>query len=134
MMKKLLLPLVLATFLAACTQETPQTATPDPIKESVGCYSGTIPAADAAGIDVKIVLKEDKTYERTSIYQERNDKFDETGTWSIDDKKMIVLSPKDGSAYPMQWENEKIVFLMPDGKKIEGELAGQYILNRCTPK
>lgn len=128
MKKLIILPLLAAAFLTACT-ESPEQAN---YEKTAGCYTGTVPAADAPGMDVTITLNADKTYQRTSVFLEKEAKFEETGTWTIDEQKKLVLTPKDGSAYPMQADEGKIVFLMPDGTKIEGETAAQYVLNRCA--
>ncbi|MDR2467097.1 MAG: copper resistance protein NlpE [Prevotellaceae bacterium] len=96
-----------------------------------GVYSGVIPCASCPGINVKITLKTDETYELVFSYLERGkQKYTHKGKfkWSKDGSK-ITLDIKEGefSTHYKVGENVLIV-LDSNGDVITGELAGKYRL------
>ncbi|WP_313805453.1 copper resistance protein NlpE [Flavobacterium sp.] len=93
-----------------------------------GTYEGVIPCADCPGIATKITLHEDKTYELSVLYQEREKQptvskgsftFDETGS-------SITLD--EGTRYKVK--EGCLALLDGDGKEIEGALKANYVLNK----
>ncbi|MCB0507409.1 MAG: copper resistance protein NlpE [Chitinophagales bacterium] len=121
-------------FFAACNntqeKETKDTTTQQVQAETAnwrGTYTGTIPCASCPGIDVKITLNENETYEKTTTYQE-SDMHTETTSgkfeWSADKSKINL----DNENYKVG-ENQ-LTLLDAEGNEPKGELAPNYILTK----
>jgi copper homeostasis protein (lipoprotein) len=95
-------------LLSAQTTTTPKqdSATKSPM-QLVAQYRGVLPCADCPGIDTTLSLLADSPthtrYVLKSSYQERNNTFTETGTWTIvygtpenPDATVYQLKPKNG--------------------------------------
>jgi uncharacterized lipoprotein NlpE involved in copper resistance len=96
-----------------------------------GVYSGVIPCASCPGINVKITLRTNETYELVFSYLERgNQKYTHKGkfTWSKDGSK-ITLDIKE-SEFSTQYKVGENVLIVLDlnGNIITGELAEKYRL------
>lgn len=97
----------------------------------MGTYTGTIPAADCPGIETRIVLDADGTYQLNMEYLERNTGFDEHGTYNIDGNT-LTLHPSDGktrSYYKV--EENRLRMLDGNMQVIEGPLAEHYTLKKA---
>lgn len=96
-----------------------------------GEYSGTIPCASCPGIDLTIVLNDDGTYSKTSVYQEKKDgRFEELGTFAWDATGSIVtLTSKDDTS-SFKVHEGSILLLDTEGNEITGELANMYVLTK----
>ena len=98
-----------------------------------GVYTGTIPAADGKGIDVRLRLNADQTYTLSYDYIDRpNSQFEGKGSFKWDNKGSTVilnLNEKDMPPYYKVVENA-LVQLDMKGKQIKGSLADNYILKK----
>ena len=97
-----------------------------------GVYTGTIPAADAEGINVRLQLNKDNTYELTYEYigKPADTSFTNTGSFTWNDTGDIInLGIADTPSYYKVAEN-KLIQLDMEGKPITGNLADMYVLNK----
>ena len=96
-----------------------------------GVYTGTIPAADAEGINVRMLLNQDNTYELTYEYIDKPDStFTFTGAFAWDDAGNIIhIEIADAPSYYKVAEN-KLIQLDMKGDLITGELADNYVLTK----
>jgi len=96
-----------------------------------GVYTGTIPAADGPGINVRLRLNSDQSYALSYDYLERpNSRFDFTGSFKWDNKgNTVILDVKDMPSYYKVVENALIQLDMK-GKEIKGSLANDYVLKK----
>lgn len=143
----MIFPLLMATFLVSCTKkETTNSETPEIVVGSVeepktdstqayiaATYSGEIPCADCEGIIENLSLKQDGTFVRESLY--KNGKYEEPlkveGKYKIEGQKVVLEGIKDGSSNLYELEgSDKLHYLTPEGKKVEGVLADKYILTK----
>ena len=99
-----------------------------------GTYSGVLPCADCEGIETKLSLNEDNTYEITWKYEGRNNEeyvCKGTFTWNSDGS-MITLENLDTDKYPTMYKVGENHLLQLDlkGNVISGENADNYRLNK----
>jgi len=96
-----------------------------------GVYTGTIPAADGDGINVRLRLNQDETFVLQYEYLDRpNNQFNSTGSFSWDKKGNIInLKVKDMPPYYKVEEN-RLIQLDMRGKPIKGSLADNYVLTK----
>ena len=96
-----------------------------------GVYTGTIPAADGPGIDVRLRLNSNQTYTLSYDYIGKpNSQFEYTGSFKWDNKgNTVILDVKDMPAYYKVIENALIQLDMK-GKQITGSLADDYMLKK----
>lgn len=96
-----------------------------------GTYEGTLPCEDCPGIKMELKINSDETY---SLYQEllgTDMKGTETGTFSWSEEgNMVSLQHEDGREDLYQVGENQIFRLDPDGNRVQGELADQYILTK----
>jgi uncharacterized lipoprotein NlpE involved in copper resistance len=99
-----------------------------------GSYSGTIPAADGPGIETKIVLNDDHTYQISWKYLEKGDEmYVQEGTFVWDATgSFITLENMDADKYPTMYKvgENHLLQLDLNGDKITGALADKYILSK----
>lgn len=94
-----------------------------------GTYKGTLPAADAQGMETTITLM-DSTFTKDVVYIGKKGKFSEKGKYSWNkDGNIIILEGIDAPNKYFVAENQ-LVALDMDGKKITGDLADKYILKK----
>jgi uncharacterized lipoprotein NlpE involved in copper resistance len=96
-----------------------------------GVYTGTIPSASGSGINVRMKLSKDNTYELTYEYIGKPDgTFTWTGSFKWDDTGNIIhIEIADAPGFYKAAEN-KLIQLDMEGKPITGNLADNYILNK----
>jgi uncharacterized lipoprotein NlpE involved in copper resistance len=96
-----------------------------------GVYTGTIPSASGSGINVRMKLNNDNTYELTYEYVDKSDKtITNTGSFTWNDTGDIInLGIADTPSYYKAAEN-KLIQLDMAGKPITGKLADMYVLNK----
>lgn len=95
-----------------------------------GTYRGTIPAADAPGINVTLVLGNDgSSFEMTMEYIDRNASFDSAGRYELKGNT-IVLTADDGEKTLFHLEDGRLRMLDIEGNVIDGVLADNYILTK----
>ncbi|QNP40368.1 copper resistance protein NlpE [Lysobacter solisilvae (ex Woo and Kim 2020)] len=125
MNRKLLLLAVLSTIaVAACKPEQPPAeaampaATAEPVapvavesapaaapadvpfdtKGFAGVFTGTLPCADCPGIDTRVALNRDGTYQIEETYQGKPERFSGDGTWTAEENgKRVRLDPNSKS-------------------------------------
>lgn len=100
-----------------------------------GTYIGRIPTASGEGMNVTITLTQDETYKKTISYEGKNDTpIETTGKYKWDDTGSIITL--EGEELPNQYfvEENQLVQLDTEGKRVEGELADKQILKQVeTP-
>jgi len=122
-----LIPLLLLTALT-CACATAKTVNTD----WAGEYSGTIPAADCPGIDVKLTVNADFTYELFYSYIDREHRIKTTGTFRLNKEgSTIILSAQNGPAF-YRIGKDYLQQLDIKGKEIKGEFASMYILTKSN--
>jgi len=96
-----------------------------------GVYTGTIPSADGPGINVRMKLNKDNTYELTYEYLKNpGNAFTETGKFTWDNTGSIIhIEITDAPSYYKAAEN-KLIQLDMEGKLITGKLADNYVLTK----
>lgn len=138
-MKKLFLMAMMASAVVAC-KETKKEKKENPTAETtaveankgekslnwVGEYAGTLPCASCEGINVNLVLNEDKTYQQRLEYVgEKDNVKEDKGTFTWIDSSHIKVDE-----FVFEVSENKLVLLGEGEKKNEGELADDYILHK----
>jgi copper homeostasis protein (lipoprotein) len=102
-----------------------------------GVYQGTLPCADCEGIETRIVLNRDGTFQRSLKYLSREDKdFSDEGEFVWDETgSRITLKAENGDQQYQVGEN-LLFHLDQEGNRITGDLADMYNLfkNRVDPR
>ncbi|MDR0600327.1 MAG: copper resistance protein NlpE [Treponema sp.] len=99
-----------------------------------GVYEGTIPAADGPGIDVRVTLNTDETYEVRYDYIGKEGGFTTTGRFAWNkDGDTITLDARDIPPYYKVGEGI-LIHLDMEGKVITGDLADLYVLRKVPPE
>jgi copper homeostasis protein (lipoprotein) len=96
-----------------------------------GVYTGIIPAADGEGINVRMKLNKDNTYELTYEYIGKPaNPFTFLGSFTWNDTGDIIhIEIADAPSYYRVAEN-KLIQLDMAGKPITGNLADMYVLTK----
>jgi len=96
-----------------------------------GVYTGTIPSAGGSGIDVRLKINKDETFELSYKYLDRppENSFISTGSFKWDDGNNITLDIKDTPSHYKVAKN-KLIQLDMSGKPITGNLADNYVLTK----
>ena len=97
-----------------------------------GTYSGVLPCASCPGIEITITLGEDGSFERRMVYIDESPiPVVDSGKFSWDDAGRSVTLAAVNMA-PQQYQvGENVLFqLDQEGNRIEGALAGHYILHQ----
>ncbi len=125
--------------LANCSSDNQKVPTQQAINTQttenwIGHYRGVLPCASCPGIDIEIKLYPDSTYAISRKYQgEDNSIFRDLGNFSwSDDRQNIILENENDSTQNQfySFEEDKLVQLGQNGKKIESPLADKYILKK----
>ena len=96
-----------------------------------GTYKGTLPCADCEGIETTIVLKQDKTFERTAVYKGKEDgNFNDKGKFSWDNNGQVITLEIANENPKYKVKEGSIVMVDQSGKENTGELAENYILKK----
>lgn len=129
---RLTLTLLTTLLISACA-----TVEPEPATTHYGTWKGTLPCADCAGIETKLMLyAKPKTYVLEETYQGKSDPIRHNGNWSLlppentMDLGRIVLEGKKGSDNRQfrRLPEGGLKMLGRDGKEIRSEL--NYTLER----
>ena len=144
-MKSRILILAAAALLAACggnTQkkaaaggaetvaEAPDMHTAETSLDYQGTYTGTFPAADCPGIDPRLVLKKDGTFDLHMKYLERDSEFEDKGGYSVKGN-LLTLTPENGEGIEYyKVEENRLRRLDADKQPITGPLAENYVLKK----
>jgi uncharacterized lipoprotein NlpE involved in copper resistance len=96
-----------------------------------GVYTGTIPSASGPGIDVRLRLNNDQSFELNYKYLDRTGSpVNWTGSFKWDDTgSIITLDVIDAPPHYRVAQN-KLTQLDMKGKRISGKLADNYVLNK----
>jgi len=99
-----------------------------------GIYTGVIPAADGPGIDVILILRSNETFVLIYHYIDRggiDSVFSGRLAWNAA-ANIITL---DIDNFPPYYEAGRGILTQLDlaGRRIGGELAGNYILRKISP-
>ena len=100
-----------------------------------GTYKGVLPCASCPGIDVTLTLNENGTFVRELKYQGDEgatmpaEKEEGNFTWSDDGQVITLTGITDGNNQYFVGENV-VYTLDAEGKRIEGELAENYMLKK----
>jgi copper homeostasis protein (lipoprotein) len=140
-------------ILSAQTTTTPKqdSATAKSPMQLVAQYRGVFPCADCPGIDTTLSLLANSPndlahtrYVLKSSYQERNNTFTETGTWTIvhgtpdnPDATVYQLKPKDGGRPTnfLRVSDNEILQLDSERRRIDSKLnfSLKKTTNRASP-
>lgn len=144
MRKTALLYFLFLLLIAACTtprdtEETTYTTDMHNSQNSLdwaGVYEGIIPCASCEGIETKIRINYDLTYEMARVYVGKNDSIftkEGTFTWTEDGGSIILDNIPEGEAARKYMVGENLLFQLDlDGNRITGELSDRYILRKRT--
>jgi uncharacterized lipoprotein NlpE involved in copper resistance len=96
-----------------------------------GVYTGTIPSASGPGIDVRMKINKDQSFELNYNYLDRSDgQFNWIGSFKWDDEGgIITLDITDAPPHYRVAQN-KLIQLDTNGKQISGKLADNYVLKK----
>ena len=117
-----------ADSVACDTTQVPDMHNAENALDYWGTYEGTLPAADCPGIKVSLTLNEDKTFDLTQDYIDR-EKFTSNGAYVID-KNILYTVTEDGDTTYYKVEENRLKMLDKKQQVITGALADQYILNK----
>ncbi len=96
-------------------------------------YAGTMPAADAPGLDTKLTINADSTYELTQTNAANNETVrQESGVWHmLAHGVMQLVTPSSGEQNYYKLKGDTAVVLTDSlGNEPEGETARFYELKR----
>jgi hypothetical protein len=103
-----------------------------------GEYFGTLPCASCPGIETRVVLNGDWTYQLSLKYLDRDgEPFQNSGKfqWDIGGDRIILRGlDKDGFAAMFRVGEDALVQLDLDGNEVDGNLADKYILEKIKPR
>jgi uncharacterized lipoprotein NlpE involved in copper resistance len=122
---------LIALFCSCASTKAPDIHTPEISLSWPGAYSGIIPAADGPGIKVQLTLNIDSTFALRYEYIDRADSvFTHEGTFIWDKTgKIIILDIENIPPY-YQVTYNSLIQLDMSGKKITGNLADHYVLEK----
>jgi copper homeostasis protein (lipoprotein) len=97
-----------------------------------GVYTGTIPSASGSGIDVRLKLNTDQSFELGYEYIGRSDStFNRTGSFQWDKKESIIILKIDDDVPPYYKVAENMLIQLDmKGKTISGNMAENYVLKK----
>jgi heat shock protein HslJ len=97
-----------------------------------GVYTGVIPCADCQGIQVRITLLHNNTYQMSYLYlgkENTGETYEGKFHWNAD-RTIITLNNLDKNEFPVYYilSENSLTQLDTNGNKITGELAENYVL------
>lgn len=145
MKKKLFILLILLPGIFACVPKSESTGeqsatdsvtvtteipSQQPQAKWMGEYTGIFPCGDCEGIEINITLKEDSSYIQKSTYLGKDNSFEETGTFTVNEpgSRLVLKSADSEQAYLLG--DRTLTLLNSEGKVTEGELADAYVLKK----
>jgi uncharacterized lipoprotein NlpE involved in copper resistance len=133
-MRQLLFVILLMTLLGSCVSNKAGDAnTPELSLNWAGVYSGVTPAADGPGIEVQLTLNSDKTFILQYHYVDKDDNvFIQKGNFTWDKAGDSIILDVENTPPYYKVEENKLIQLDMQGKRIAGDLADLYILKK-TP-
>jgi heat shock protein HslJ len=120
----------LAISMAANAQDNSRTSL-----DWDGTYQGMLPCADCPGIDIRITLNPEGTYERSVRYRDREDEARvDTGRFDWDDSGGVVTLGDAGEPDARYRVGENRLFWLDrSGQRVSGPLAEHYVLKKILP-
>lgn len=95
-----------------------------------GTYQGMLPCADCEGISTTVVLSGDGSYQLSRVYIGKSDQqFNSSGKFNWNEAGNTVLLEAEQPVQFFVGEN-RLFMLDQQGKRIEGELAARYSLEK----
>ncbi len=139
--------IALTIVLTACESQPKETSVPQPVKSEAqvpvgdnsqnsldwaGVYSGVVPCADCTGIETKIALNNDLTFNLDLRYLGKsNEIIAHSGSfkWNAEGSIITLENPE----YPLKFQvgENKLTQLDINGAIITGVLANNYILSKA---
>lgn len=99
-----------------------------------GTYQGMLPCADCEGISTTVVLTGDGSYQLSQVYIGKSDQqFNSSGKFNWNEAGNTVLLEAEQPVQFFVGEN-LLSMLDQQGKRIEGELAARYNLQKQPDK
>lgn len=140
--------ILVAAMLTGCAAVEPQPTNPaqgvPDMHDSrnsldwAGVYRGVLPCADCPGIETRVSVQRDGSFERTTRYLGKGDRvFVERGRFEWDaEGRRVLTRADDGGTQWYQVGEGRLFHLDRDGNRVRGELAGHYVLekNRTDPR
>lgn len=133
------LALLLSAILFSCdSPPEPLQGTvkePEMAREAAGVYAGEVPCASCAGIDYRINLRPDFTYEARMVYKgepAEQDTVELSGSYGFTEDGILVLEKEEPGMNYFRVEPARLRMLNLEGKEITGELADKYVLTELT--
>ncbi len=100
-----------------------------------GTYTGTTPCADCRGIETRLTLSYDETYELTTRYIGKSDSlFKKDGSFTWNETGSKIALDVDASSRPSEYlvQENRVIQLDMNGEQITGDLAGSYVLEKLS--
>lgn len=120
---------------AAINSDSLASVTPTPAPPLVmASYTGVLPCADCEAQEVILSLLSDSSYQKRTLYMGRkssgpgSNEFTDTGKWVMKGDTLI-LDIKDAPGKYLK-QDENLVQLDKEGKRITGKLADKYVLKK----
>jgi heat shock protein HslJ/uncharacterized membrane protein len=111
----------------------PVSAQSGSLHEIAGLYAGTIPCADCPGIQFKISLLRNGTYEESALYIDRSTTpITSGGNYTIEDQSIVKLGGNPYSMGLFRILPSGLQMLDAGGNEITGALADRYVLTKLT--
>ena len=144
-MKSGILILAAAALLAACggnTQkkaasggaetvaEAPDMHTAETSLDYQGTYAGTLPAADCPGIETRLTLKKDGTFDLHMKYIDRDTELDEWGRFTIEANQLTLYPDEGEPTGSYRVEENRLRMLDAEKQPVTGALAENYVLQK----
>lgn len=90
----------------------------------------TLPAADCPGIETRLTLKKDGTFDLHMKYIDRDAEFDTKGGYSVRGN-LLTLTPENGEGVEYyKVEENRLRRLDADKQPVTGPLAENYVLKK----
>jgi len=106
---------------------------PELARKASGVYAGTVPCADCPGINYRINIKPDFTYEARMVYQEKSEEPVEfAGSYAFTEDGILVLEKQNPGMNYFQVEPAALLMLDLKGQAVTGDLADRYRLTELT--
>ena len=112
------------------TAAAPDMHTAETSLDYQGTYAGTLPAADCPGIEPRLTLKKDGTFDLHMKYIDRAAEFDTKGGYSVRGN-LQTLPPENGEEVEYyKIEATRLRRLDADKQPVTGPMAENYVLKK----
>lgn len=99
-----------------------------------GLYAGVLPAASSPGINARIQLNKDGSYEISYQYIDRGDeRFEAAGIFVWNEAGSVIILDAEGFPPYYQVAENRLIQLDMEGNAITGPLAESYVLTKVLP-